>query len=122
METIVEVEDLSKVFPVANKFKVHAVEHVSLHIAKAETLAVVGESGCGKSTLAFLIIRLLESTGGRIMLGSVDITNLRTRDLRPHRRKMQIIFQDPLRQPRPTQERGQRRRRTVARSQHHVKG
>jgi oligopeptide/dipeptide ABC transporter ATP-binding protein len=59
-------------------------------------LAVVGESGCGKSTLAHLIIRLLEPTGGRIVLDGVDITELRARAMREHRRKMQIIFQDPF--------------------------
>ena len=95
-ETLVEVKDLSKVFPVANKFKVHAVEHVSLSVGKGETLAVVGESGCGKSTLAFLMIRLLEATGGQVILDGVDIAGLNTKAMRPHRRKMQIIFQDPF--------------------------
>ena len=96
METLVEVKDLSKAFPVANKFKVHAVEHVSLVVGKGETLAVVGESGCGKSTLAYLMIRLLNATGGQILLDGHDITSLGTRDMREHRRKMQIIFQDPF--------------------------
>ncbi len=61
-----------------------------------ETLAVVGESGCGKSTLAYLIIRLLNPTSGTIQLDGTDITNLGPKALRPHRRKAQIVFQDPF--------------------------
>ena len=95
-ETLVEVVDLSKQFPVPGKAKVHAVEHVSLKIGRGETLAVVGESGCGKSTLAFLIIKLLESTSGQILLDGHDITDANTRAMRQHRQKMQIIFQDPF--------------------------
>lgn len=93
---LVEVKDLSKAFPVGKGAKVHAVENVSLAIDRAETLAVVGESGCGKSTLAHLIIRLLDATAGSVHLDGEDITNLKPRALRPHRQKMQIIFQDPF--------------------------
>ena len=93
---LVSVHDLCKVFPVADRAKIHAVEHVSLDVAKGETLAVVGESGCGKSTLAHLIIRLLDATSGRIDLDGTDITNLSPRAMRAHRQKMQIIFQDPF--------------------------
>jgi len=93
---LVQVEDLSKKFPVGGGAHVHAVEHVSLHVDRGETLAVVGESGCGKSTLAHLMIRLLEPSGGRITLDGVDITTLGSRATREHRRKMQIIFQDPF--------------------------
>ena len=96
MAPLVEVRDLSKVFPVANKYKIHAVEHVSLEVGHGETLAVVGESGCGKSTLAYLIIRLLKATGGQILLDGTDITGLKSRAMKEHRRKMQIIFQDPF--------------------------
>ena len=95
-ETLVEVKDLCKVFPVPGKAKIHAVEHVSLAVGKGETLAVVGESGCGKSTLAFLIIKLLESTSGQILLDGHDITHLSTKEMQQHRQKMQIIFQDPF--------------------------
>lgn len=95
-ETLVEVKDLCKQFPVPGKAKIHAVEHVSLKVGQGETLAVVGESGCGKSTLAFLIIKLLESTSGQILLGGSDITHMNTRQMREHRKKMQIIFQDPF--------------------------
>ncbi len=93
---LVAVDDLCKVFPVADKAKIHAVEHVSLEVGRGETLAVVGESGCGKSTLAHLIIRLLDPTQGRIELDGVDITTLSARAMRAHRQKMQIIFQDPF--------------------------
>lgn len=95
-ETLVEVKDLCKRFPVPGKAKIHAVEHVSLRIGKGETLAVVGESGCGKSTLALLIIKLLKATEGQIVLDGYDITHLSTGQMRNHRQKMQIIFQDPL--------------------------
>ena len=93
---LVRVDDLCKVFPVADRAKIHAVEHVSLEVGRGETLAVVGESGCGKSTLAHLIIRLLDPTGGRIELDGTDITDLSPRAMRAHRQKMQIIFQDPF--------------------------
>ncbi len=93
---LVEVRDLSKHFSAPNNHQVHAVEQVSLQIGRAETLAVVGESGCGKSTLAYLIMRLLKPSAGQILLGGEDITTLSNRELRPHRRRMQIIFQDPF--------------------------
>jgi ABC-type oligopeptide transport system ATPase subunit len=93
---LVSVQDLCKVFPMADRHKIHAVEHVSLEVARGETLAVVGESGCGKSTLAHLIIRLLDPTSGTVELDGVDITDLSARAMRDHRQKMQIIFQDPF--------------------------
>lgn len=95
-EALVETIDLCKRFPVAGGAAVHAVEHVDLTVGRGETLAVVGESGCGKSTLAHLLIRLLEPTGGRIVLDGVDITSLSHKRMRAHRAKMQIIFQDPF--------------------------
>ncbi len=93
---LVEVNDLVKRFPLKNGSKVHAVEHVSLTVGHGETVAVVGESGCGKSTLAQCIIRLLEPDGGEILIDGVDIAGLSQRQLRPFRRQMQIIFQDPF--------------------------
>ena len=93
---IVEVSSLTKHFPASGGARVHAVEQVSLHIDRGETLAIVGESGCGKSTLAYLIIRLLNPTSGTIRLDGTDITNLGPKALRPHRRKVQIVFQDPF--------------------------
>ena len=96
MSPLINVDDLCKVFPVDGGAKVHAVEHVSFSLEQRETLAVVGESGCGKSTLAHLIIRLLEPTSGSVELDGVDITKLSNRAMREHRRKLQIIFQDPF--------------------------
>ena len=91
-----EVQDITKRFPLPNKRNVHAVESVSLSIYPGETVAVVGESGCGKSTLANVILRLHEPTSGQILLDGDEITTLSSKQLRPHRRKMQMIFQDPF--------------------------
>jgi oligopeptide/dipeptide ABC transporter ATP-binding protein len=76
--------------------RVHAVDGVSFAIAPGETLGLVGESGCGKSTVGRTILRLLEPSGGTIRLGGRDITHLSGRALRPLRRQMQMIFQDPF--------------------------
>jgi oligopeptide/dipeptide ABC transporter ATP-binding protein len=99
---VLEVVDLKKHFPVKKGVirrtvgQVYAVDGVSFHVGEAETLGLVGESGCGKSTVARTVLRLLEPTGGTIRLGGHDITHLSKAALRPHRRQMQIIFQDPF--------------------------
>lgn len=93
---LIEVENLTKHFPVGGGAVVHAVEKVSLTVGHRETLAVVGESGCGKSTLAHLMIRLLKPTSGTINLDGTDITSMSNRAMRENRRKLQIIFQDPF--------------------------
>ena len=99
---LVEVEDLTKHFPITQGIifqkqigAVRAVEGVTLSIARGETLGLVGESGCGKSTTARLITRLLEPTGGTVRLEGRDISHLSWRALRPLRREMQMVFQDP---------------------------
>ena len=99
---LLEVSDLVKHYPVRSGIlrrrvgTVHAVDGVSFTVGVGETLGLVGESGCGKSTVARSILRLVEPTRGSIRLNGLDITHLGKADLRPHRRSMQIIFQDPF--------------------------
>jgi peptide/nickel transport system ATP-binding protein/oligopeptide transport system ATP-binding protein len=99
---VLEVRDLKKHFPVKKGILrrtagyVYAVDGVSFSIAEGETLGLVGESGCGKSTVARTVLRLVEPTAGAIRLAGHDITHLGNAELRPHRRQMQIIFQDPF--------------------------
>lgn len=92
---LLRVENLTKHFPVSGGKVVHAVDDVSFTIKKGKTLGLVGESGCGKSSCARTVIRIYEPTSGRIILDGTDITELSQKELLPHRRKMQMIFQDP---------------------------
>lgn len=101
-QNILEVENLCMHFAAGGhgvlsraKGVMKAVDGVSLAIAAGETLGLVGESGCGKSTLARCILRLLEPTSGSIRLLGRDITHLSTARLRPLRRQVQMVFQDP---------------------------
>jgi oligopeptide/dipeptide ABC transporter ATP-binding protein len=96
------VEDLKKHFPVTRGIifqkqvaSVKAVDGVSFTVQKGETLGVVGESGCGKSTMARCVMRLLDPTGGRIVFDGRDITHLSRVEMRPIRRELMMIFQDP---------------------------
>ena len=100
-EPLLEVDALTKHYPIQKGVlqrtvgHVQAVDRVSFDVAAGETLGVVGESGCGKSTVARCVLRLVEPTTGAIRLGGEDITNLDRRAVRPYRRRLQAIFQDP---------------------------
>ena len=98
---VLSIENLTKHFPVKSGVlgravaQVRAVDGVSLHVRQGETLGLVGESGSGKSTVGKAVLRLLDSTSGRIYLHGEDITRITGQALRDVRRKMQMIFQDP---------------------------
>jgi len=101
-ELLLSVTDLVKHFPVRSKSlmgrqvgAVRAVDGVSFDVGRGETLGVVGESGCGKTTTGRLIARLLEPSAGAITFAGRDIAHLSTKDLRPLRGQIQMIFQDP---------------------------
>jgi oligopeptide/dipeptide ABC transporter ATP-binding protein len=101
-EHLVEVRDLVKHFPVTRGIviqrqvgAVHAVDGVSFGVRRGESLGLVGETGCGKSTTARLITRLLEPTAGTVLFDGADISHLKGRGLKPLRREVQMIFQDP---------------------------
>jgi oligopeptide/dipeptide ABC transporter ATP-binding protein len=102
MSAVLEVQDLVKHFvakrsafgrPLAT---VKAVDGVSFALKPGETLAIVGESGCGKSTVGRLVMRLIDATAGTVRLDGEDVTALSDRNFRPHRRQIQLIFQDPF--------------------------
>ena len=98
---ILQVQDLRKYFPIRRGFFqkitgwVKAVESVSFQIEKGKTLGLVGESGCGKTTVARLILKLLEADEGQILFNGQDITQLDEKEMKPLRKEIQIIFQDP---------------------------
>ncbi|MQB01150.1 MAG: dipeptide ABC transporter ATP-binding protein [Actinobacteria bacterium] len=111
---LISCENLTKRFPITKGIifqrevaRVHAVEDVSFSVHSGETVGLVGESGCGKSTTARLLMRLLQPTSGKVYFDGQDITDLKTRDLRPLRREMQMIFQDPFASLNPRQSVGQ---------------
>jgi ABC-type oligopeptide transport system ATPase subunit len=99
---LLTVDNLRMYFPVRSNGLVHrtvghvqAVDGVSFEVVEGGSLGLVGESGCGKSTTGRLITRLLTPTGGRIMFEDKDIAQISSRQLKPLRREIQMIFQDP---------------------------
>ena len=102
MSKLLEVNDLKKHFPIRGGLfggitaKVYAVDGVSFDIAKGETLSLVGESGCGKSTVGKAILRLIEPTAGQVILDGERIDQIPLSELRPLRRRIQVVFQDPF--------------------------
>ncbi len=101
-DVLVRAEHIRKYFPIKTGLliqrevaRVHAVDDVSLEVRAGDTLGLVGESGCGKSTLARCIARLHELTSGSLIFEGADISKLSRRQLRPVRRELQMVFQDP---------------------------
>jgi oligopeptide/dipeptide ABC transporter ATP-binding protein len=101
LTSLLEVRELKKHFPIRKGVfsqvsgHVYAVDGVSFHIERGETLGLVGESGCGKSTVGRTLLKLLEPTAGQILVNGADITALDTAQMLPYRRQMQMIYQDP---------------------------
>src|SRR5438034_2957262 len=101
-DDLLVVDNLLKHFPVTRGIifqkevaSVKAVDGVTFNVQKGETLGVVGESGCGKSTMARCVMRLLDPTDGQIIFDGRDITHLTRAEMRPIRRELMMIFQDP---------------------------
>ncbi len=99
---ILEARDLRMFFPVRKGFMrrtvghVRAVDGVSFSVSSGETLGLVGESGCGKTTVGKCIARLLKPNGGQVLIDNEDIARLSARRLKPYRRRIQMVFQDPF--------------------------
>jgi oligopeptide transport system ATP-binding protein len=111
---LLQAEHVVKYFPIKRGIliqrevaRVHAVDDVSMEVRRGETLGLVGESGCGKSTLGRSFVRLFPLTDGRIVFDGQDISKLSRRGMRPLRRELQIIFQDPYASLNPRKRVGQ---------------
>ena len=101
-DDLLVAENVQKYFPITQGIlikhevgNVKAVDGVSFTVKRGETLGIVGESGCGKSTLARCLLRLLDPTGGKIIFDGREITTLSRSEMRPLRREMMMVFQDP---------------------------
>jgi len=109
MQPLLEVNDLVKHFPIKRGLfarvagKVHAVDGISFQVQKGRTLGLVGESGCGKTTAGKTALKLIEPTAGTIRYAGEDITGYSRQKMKPYRRQMQIIFQDPFSSLNPRQ-------------------
>ncbi|MBW1814244.1 MAG: ATP-binding cassette domain-containing protein, partial [Deltaproteobacteria bacterium] len=101
-QIILRVQNLKKYFPIRRGFFqkisgwVEAVDDVSFEIEQGKTLGLVGESGCGKTTVARLILKLLKPDHGKIIFRGSDIGEFSEKDMRPIRKEIQIVFQDPF--------------------------
>lgn len=101
MQNLLEIKNLTKYFPIKKGFwgkvggYVQAVHSVSLSVKPGEILGLVGESGCGKTTLGRVILKLIEPDEGQIIFNGTDVTNFSPQEMRPLRKEMQIVFQDP---------------------------
>ena len=102
-EVLLSVEDLKVEFPISSGLLnsgvggvVKAVDGISFSLAPGETLGVVGESGCGKTTTGLAVLRMLKITSGKIIFDGEDISRLTRRQMRPVRKKMQMVYQDPF--------------------------
>ena len=99
---LLEAHEVAKQFSIGSrlatggKATLHAVDGVSLQVFPGESLGLVGESGCGNSTLARAILRLIPSTSGEVLFAGEHLESLPEPELRPYRRRMQVIFQDPF--------------------------
>jgi peptide/nickel transport system ATP-binding protein/oligopeptide transport system ATP-binding protein len=120
---LVELDDLRVWFPIKKGVlldrhvgDVKAVDGVSLTIERGETVGLVGESGCGKSTVGRAMLRLYEPTGGRVLFEGQDTTHMSDAQLRPLRRRMQMVFQDPFASLNPRHSVGRGRFRSTRRS------
>ncbi|MEY8353151.1 dipeptide ABC transporter ATP-binding protein [Lachnospiraceae bacterium 54-53] len=109
---ILQAEEVKKYFPIKGSFgkaekQVKAVDGVSFTLYAGETYGLVGETGCGKSTLGRTVLKLLEPTAGKVIYNGTDISGLTEKKMRPYRKEMQIIFQDPFTSLNPRKQVGQ---------------